>query len=125
MTDAIDPRAIAAGLTELWSPRVVGEVDDHYVKVAKVHGTLDWHRHADEDELFLVLQGRLRLDFEGGDAVVLEPGTFHVVPKGVLHRPVAEDECLLLLFERKSTRHTGDTVTAHTRSIEDQLRPID
>ncbi len=124
MTDAIDPRAIAAGLTELWSPRVVGEVDDHYVKVAKVHGTLDWHRHADEDELFLVLQGRLRLDLEGGDAVVLEPGTFHVVPKGVLHQPVAEDECLLMLFERKATRHTGDTVTAYTRSIEEQLRPI-
>lgn len=125
MTDAIDPRAIAAGLTELWSPRVVAEVDDHYVKVAKVHGVLDWHRHADEDELFLVLQGRLRLDFENGNAVVLEPGTFHVVPKGVLHQPVAEDECLLMLFERKATRHTGDTVGAYTRSIEDQLRPID
>lgn len=125
MTDAIDPRAIAAGLAELWSPRVVAEVDDHYVKVAKVHGVLDWHRHADEDELFLVLQGRLRLDFEDGDAVVLEPGTFHVVPKGVLHQPVAEDECLLMLFERKDTRHTGDTVSAYTRSIEDQLRPID
>ena len=125
MTDAIDPRTIAAGLAELWSPRVVAEVDDHYVKVAKVLGTLDWHRHADEDELFLVLQGRLRLDFEDGDAVVLEPGTFHVVPKGVLHQPVAEDECLLMLFERKATRHTGDTVSAYTRSIEDQLRPIE
>lgn len=124
MLHAINPKAVAASLGELWSPRVVGEVDDSYVKVAKVHGELDWHRHADEDEMFFVLQGRLRLEFEQGDAVELGEGEFHVVPRGVLHHPVAENECLLMLFERKSTLHTGDTVTARTRSLDEQLRPV-
>lgn len=124
MPHALNPKAIAARLDELWSPRVIGEVDEHYVKVAKVHGDLDWHRHADEDELFLVLKGRFRLDFEDG-AVDLNEGDLYVVPKGVLHRPVASEETLLLLFERKSTLHTGDTVTEKTRSLEEQLRPLD
>lgn len=124
MSHAINPKIVAASLNELWSPRVVGEVDDSYVKVAKVHGELDWHRHADEDEMFFVLQGRLRLEFEHGDAVELGEGEFHIVPRGVRHHPVAENECLLMLFERKSTLHTGDTVTAHTRSLDEQLRPV-
>ena len=118
----IDPRAKAAALTELWSPRVIGEVDDFYVKVAKVRGTLAWHKHDGEDELFLVLKGRLRIEMEGGP-VDLREGEMVVVPRGALHNPVAEEECHLLLVERKSTLHTGDVVTERTRSIEDQLRP--
>ena len=114
------PRTIAAALTELWSPRVVAEVDDAYVKVAKLHGSLAWHRHENEDELFLVLEGRLRIEMEDGD-VELGEGELWTVPKGVRHNPVADDECLVLLVERKSTAHTGDVVTARTRSIEDQL----
>jgi mannose-6-phosphate isomerase-like protein (cupin superfamily) len=124
MAMPVNPKAIATGLTELWSPRVVGEVDEHYVKVAKVHGDIDWHNHADEDELFFVLQGRLRLEFEG-DAVELGEGECYVVPRGVRHHPVAEHECLLMLFERKSTKHTGDVVSEKTRSLEEQLRPLD
>ncbi len=118
-----DPKALAAALPELWSPRVIAEVDDAYVKVAKVHGSLAWHRHADEDELFLVLQGRLRIELEEG-AVDLQEGQLFVVPKGVRHNPVAEEECLLLLIERKTTAHTGDTITERTRSIDEQLRPL-
>jgi mannose-6-phosphate isomerase-like protein (cupin superfamily) len=124
MAMPVNPKAIATGLTELWSPRVVGEVDEHYVKVAKVHGDIDWHNHADEDELFFVLQGRLRLEFED-DAVELGEGECYVVPRGVRHHPVAEHECLLMLFERKSTKHTGDVVSEKTRSLEEQLRPLD
>jgi mannose-6-phosphate isomerase-like protein (cupin superfamily) len=120
----VSPKVIAAGLSELWSPRVIGEVDEHYVKVAKVHGDLDWHHHADEDELFFVLQGRFRLEFEDG-MVELDEGDCYVVRRGVRHRPVAAQECLLMLFERKSTKHTGDVVSDKTRSIEEQLRPLD
>lgn len=120
----LSPLELARSLSELWSPRVIAEVDDSYVKVARVHGDLDWHAHADEDELFFVLEGRLRLEFEEG-AVELGPGQLHVVPKGVRHHPVAEQPCCLLLFEKKSTAHTGDAVSTLTRSLDEQLRPID
>ena len=121
---ALSPLEIARSLTELWSPRVIAELDDNYIKVAKVQGTLAWHRHDGEDEMFFVLDGRFRLEFEDG-VVELGPGQMHVVPKGVLHNPVAEHECLLMLIERKSTLHTGDVVTGQTRAIEEQLRPVD
>jgi len=125
MTNArtLSPRNIAAALTEHWSPRVIGEVDDNYVKVAKVHGTFGWHAHADEDELFFILEGHLRIEIEAGEAVELDAGEMFVVPKGVRHNPVAAEPCLVLLIERKSTLHSGDTVNAHTRSLADQLRP--
>jgi mannose-6-phosphate isomerase-like protein (cupin superfamily) len=125
MPHALSPRQIAASLTEHWSPRIIGEVDDAYVKVAKVQGSLGWHCHEGEDEMFLVLQGRLRIELEGeGGAVELGEGEMFVVSKGVQHNPVAERECLLLLIERKSTLHTGDRVTDKTRSIAEQLRPL-
>ena len=113
-------RKVAADLPEYWSPRVVGEVDDSYVKVAKVKGSLAWHSHDREDELFLVLRGQLRIEMEH-ESIELREGEMFVVPKGVRHNPVAEDECHILLFERKSTAHTGDVVTDRTRSIEEQL----
>lgn len=121
MPNVVSPSKVAASLTRLWSPRVVAEVDDSYVKVAKVHGTLAWHSHDDEDELFLVLEGRLRIEMETG-TVELDKGEMFVVPRGVRHNPVAEDECHVLLIERKSTLHTGTTVTDRTRSIAEQLR---
>ena len=124
MTRAVSPRDLAGSLTELWSPRVIAEVDDVYIKVAKVKGSLVWHSHEAEDELFLVLEGRLRIEMEDG-AVELGAGDLFVVPKGVRHNPVAEEECLLLLVERKSTQHTGDTVTSKTRSVEEQLRAFE
>jgi len=121
MPQAVSPKELAASLTDLWSPRVIAEVDDAYIKVAKVKGSLVWHSHDQEDELFLVLQGRLRIELEDGVVELGEGGLF-VVPKGVRHNPVAEEECLLLLVERKSTRHTGDTVTDKTRSVAEQLQ---
>ena len=123
MSFVTSPQKVAASLTELWSPRVVAEVDEAYVKVARVHGSLVWHTHDDEDELFFVLKGRLRIETEG-DAVDLGEGEMYVVPKGVRHNPVADEECHLLLIERKSTLHTGNVATERTRSLAEQLRPI-
>jgi mannose-6-phosphate isomerase-like protein (cupin superfamily) len=123
MPTSKSPRKIAAALTDLWSPRVVAEVDDAYVKVAKVCGTFGWHTHADEDELFYILKGHLRIEMETG-AVDLDEGDVYVVPKGTRHNPVADDECHVMLIERKSTLHTGDLVTERTRSIAEQLREL-
>lgn len=123
MSSIVSPKQIAASLTELWSPRVVGEVDDTYIKVAKIHGSLAWHSHQNEDELFLVLKGSLRIEMVSG-AIELHEGEMFVVPKGVRHNPVAEQECHLMLIERKSTLHTGDVVTEKTRSLEEQLRAV-
>ena len=123
MSHVVSPREAAAALTEFWSPRVIAEIDDAYVKVAKVQGTLAWHSHEHEDELFFVLEGRLRIEMEGR-TVELGQGEMFVVPKGVRHNPVAEAECLLMLIERKTTLHTGDVATDKTRSIAEQLRPV-
>ncbi len=117
------PAQVAASLTEFWSPRVVAEVDDAYIKVARVHGSLAWHSHDNEDELFLILKGHLRIELEDG-AVELDEGQMYVVPKGVRHNPVAEQECHIMLIERKTTKHTGDVVTDKTRSLDEQLRPL-
>jgi len=123
VSSAISPKKIAQSLQEFWSPRVIGEVDDVFIKVARLHGTLAWHSHEDEDELFLVLQGHLRIELEDR-CIELDEGEMFIVPKGVRHNPVAEQECQVMLIERKSTRHTGDVTTEKTRSLEEQLRPV-
>lgn len=123
MAHPTSPKQAAAKLTEFWSPRVIAEVDDAYVKVAKVKGALAWHSHENEDELFFILKGRLRMEMEQG-TVELKEGEMFVVPKGVRHNPVADEECHILLIERKSTLHTGDVVIEKTRSIAEQLRPV-
>jgi mannose-6-phosphate isomerase-like protein (cupin superfamily) len=124
MVSKISPKDVAASLAELWSPRIVAELDDSYVKVARVHGSFVWHSHDDEDELFLILRGELRIELENAEPVDLAEGDVYVVPKGVRHNPIANEECLVLLIERKSTTHTGDVVTEKTRSIAEQLRPL-
>ena len=93
------------------------------MKVAKLQGSLAWHSHDNEDELFFILKGSLRIEMEDR-AVELREGDAFVVPKGVRHHPVAEDECHVMLIERKSTLHTGTEVTDKTRSIAEQLRPV-
>jgi mannose-6-phosphate isomerase-like protein (cupin superfamily) len=123
MSDVVSPRKIAAGLDEYWSPRVVAELDDSFVKVAKVQGSLAWHSHEHEDELFYILKGSLTIEMEDR-TVVLHEGDVFVVPKGVRHNPIADEECHIMLIERKSTLHTGTEVTDRTRSLAEQLRPI-
>jgi quercetin dioxygenase-like cupin family protein len=117
------PAQIAASLTEHGSPRVVAALDGSYIKVAKVRGSLAWHRHAQGDALFMVLKGHLRIEMETGVAELAE-GEMFVVPQGVRHHPVAEEECQILLIEPKSTRHTGDVVTQQTPSLVDPLWPV-
>ncbi|MCG6964249.1 MAG: cupin domain-containing protein [Acidobacteria bacterium] len=123
MSEVVSPREVAEALTELWSPRVIAELEDSYVKVAKLQGSLVWHSHDEEDELFFVLKGSLRIEMEDR-TVELGEGEAFVVPKGVRHNPVADQECHVMLIERKTTQHTGDEVTEKTRSVADQLRPV-
>ena len=118
--DSVSPLQIAGKLNQLWSPRVIAELDDSYVKVAKLHGTFTWHCHEQEDELFLILKGQLRMEYEN-HVVDLDEGDLHVVPKGVMHNPIAADECLVMLIERKSTLHTGILETEGSRAVEEQL----
>ena len=120
MNEKKSPLEIAASLTDYWSPRVIGEVDDHYVKVAKLKGTLAWHDHSGEDEMFHVLDGQLQIEMRDR-TVELTAGEIFIVPRGEQHNPVADEECLVMLFERKATRHTGDVTTDKTRSIDQQL----
>ena len=121
METAVNLTAAAEALTEHWSPRVVGRVNDQYVKVARLKGRLAWHAHEMEDELFLVLAGVLVLEFEDRAAVTLQAGEMYVVPQGVRHNPIAEEECLVALVETVTTLHTGDVRTPLTRSIAEQL----
>jgi mannose-6-phosphate isomerase-like protein (cupin superfamily) len=120
MLDAVHLLTQAEALTEWWSPRVVGRVGDQYVKVAKVKGAFVWHDHAQEDELFLVLKGTLRIELEDGE-VELTAGSCCVVPRGVRHRPVADAPCFIALIEPVATQHTGEVQTPQTRSVEEQL----
>ena len=102
-----------ARFTELWSPRIVGELNGQHVKLAKLAGEFVWHRHAEEDELFLVIAGHLDLHLRDR-VVALDPGELFTVPRGVEHKPVAAGEAHVLLFERASTRNTGDVRNERT-----------
>lgn len=108
-----------AALQEHWSPRIIGELNGQHVKLAKLKGEFIWHRHDNEDELFLILTGRLRMRFRSGQ-VVLEPGEMIIVPKGVEHCPIADEETSVLLFEPAGTLNTGNV--RNTRTIENPAR---
>ncbi len=97
-----------------WNPRVIGAVNNCEVKLVRLAGEFCWHAHAEEDELFLVLEGRLRMRFRDGEQV-LGPGQLIIVPRGVEHLPVAEPTCSVLLFEPRSTLNTGDAQDPRTR----------
>ena len=92
---------------ETWSPRIVGELNGQQVKLVKLEGEFIWHRHDNEDELFLVVKGRLRIRLRDRD-IELEPGEFFIVPRGVEHQPIAEPTAEVLLFEPASTLNTGN-----------------
>ncbi len=98
---------------EHWSPKIVGALNGQHVKLVKVKGAFVWHRHEAEDELFLVVKGRLVIQLRDRD-VTLGEGEFFIVPRGVEHRPVADEEVHLLLFEPATTRNTGDVEDART-----------
>ena len=98
---------------EIWSPKIAGEVNDSYVKLVKFRGDFVWHRHENEDEMFLVVKGRFTMRLRDGD-LVLEENEFVIVPKGVEHCPVADEEAHVLLFEPKTTLNTGNVRNERT-----------
>jgi len=106
---------------ELWSPKIVGELNGQYVKVVKFQGEYVWHAHANEDELFLVIDGEMDLHFR--DRIVnLKPGEFFIVPKKVEHRPEAAEICSVMLFEPATTRNTGAVDHEYTIEPDDLER---
>ena len=105
-----------ATFTEHYRPRTVGQFNGHDLMVVKVKGPFVWHRHEDTDDFFLVLKGRIRIELRDG-AVELGPGELFVVPKGVEHRPVADEEAHILLIEPTGTPNTGDATTAAPRVL--------
>jgi mannose-6-phosphate isomerase-like protein (cupin superfamily) len=99
--------------SEFWSPKIVGELNGQYVKLAKLKGEFVWHQHDHEDELFMVVKGRLQMQFRDKD-IWLEEGEIVIVPRGVEHKPVAPEEVHLLLFEPVSTLNTGNVMNEKT-----------
>ena len=102
-----------AAIGDHWNPRIIGELNGQHVKIAKIHGAFDWHHHEHEDELFLVHRGTFRMEFRDR-AIDLAPGDMLIVPRGVEHRPVAEEEAEILMFEPAGTLNTGNVVSERT-----------
>ena len=107
-------------IDDYWNPRIVGELNGQHVKLVRLEGEFIWHHHDDEDELFYVLEGLLRMEFRDR-AVDIGPGEFLVVPRGVEHRPVAIEKTRLMLFEPASTINTGNIVSERTVHAPDRL----
>ena len=122
-TDPISLERSAAELGELWSPRILGQVNDQYIKVARVLGEFPWHTHDAEDELFLVLKGALtigRAEADGGPVRLL-PGEVFIVPKGMRHNTSANEETLIALIETVTTLHSGLEQTPLTKTLAEQM----
>ena len=107
-------------INEYWTPKIIAELNDQYVKLAKLKGEFIWHDHENEDELFYIVKGQLNLKFKDRDDILLSEGEVYVVPAGVEHLPIAEPECWVLLVEPKSTAHTGSIQSERTVQVEDQ-----
>ena len=107
-------------IDEYWSPKLVGELNDQVVKLAKLKGEFIWHKHDAEDEMFLVLEGHLVIQFRDRD-VDLQESEFLIVPRGVEHRPVAEEEVHIMLFEPATTINTGDTHNERTKENTERI----
>lgn len=110
-------------VTDYFSPKVIGEVNDVYVKVAKIKGEdIPWHNHKNEDELFYIVEGSLLFELEGQEPFMMRAGDLYIVPRGVNHRVSSTEECKIMLIENKSTAHTGEIESPITRSITEQLK---
>jgi len=122
-TQAIEKTSLAEKLgsfQDYWSPKIVGELNDSFVKLVKLKGEFVWHHHEAEDELFMVIKGTLLMKLRDRDIQVQE-GEFIIIPRGVEHMPVAEDEVHMLLLEPKSTLNTGNVVSERTVADLDRI----
>lgn len=121
MTGKVNLAEAFATFDDHWNPRVAGDINDFQVKLVKLAGKFDWHHHEVEDELFLVVAGRMKMAFRDRD-VIVEPGEFIIVPHGIEHCPEALDgECQVLLLEPNSTLNTGNVRTEKTRNALERL----
>ena len=106
--------------SEYWSPKIVGELNGQYVKLAKLKGEFVWHKHVQEDELFMVIKGSLKIEFRDKTMIINE-NEFIIVPQRTEHKPIAEEEVWVLLFEPKGTINTGDTISVFTKEKLEEL----
>ena len=121
MHDVIDLEKKLNRFSDTWHPRIIGEANGQYLKLAHGEGSLEWHRHEHEDEVFLCLRGRIVLEMRDRE-VALEPGQLFIMPRGVEHRPRAEPTASVLLFEPAATEHLGGDGGAREVDVEDQPR---
>ncbi len=122
MATAMNLKERLKDVSDYFSPKVVGEVNDVFVKIAKIKGDkIPWHNHKDEDELFYIIEGSLVFEVEGEDSFVMNEGDLFIVKKGINHRVSSDAECKIMLIENKSTAHTGDVQSDITKPIKDQL----
>lgn len=111
-----------SGLKNYFSPKIIGEVNDHYIKVVKIKGQeVPWHNHENEDELFYIVDGQLVMEMENQLAFTMKKGDLFVVKKGTNHRVSSTAKCLIMLIESKTTEHTGKVKSAISKSVEEQL----
>ena len=115
MMETVNLKEKLSRVKEYWSPKIIGELNDSYVKVVKLQGEFVWHHHDHEDEMFLVVTGNLRMRFRDREEII-KPGEFIIVPKGVEHLPVADEEVHIVLFEPKTTLNTGNIRSERTHA---------
>ncbi len=108
-------------MVDYYSPKIIGEVNDQYIKVVKIKGQeVPWHNHENEDELFFIVEGSLLMEIENQEDLIMRKDDFFVVKKGINHRVSSEEECLIMLIESKTTEHTGKVKSPITKSIDEQ-----
>ena len=123
MNQKLNVNNILNEINGYFSPRIIGEVNDVYIKLAKIKGDeIPWHNHAYEDELFYIISGQLLFEEEGKEPFLLKSGDVYVVPRGVNHKVSSKEECHIMLIENKTTAHTGEVNSKITKSIDDQLK---
>jgi len=112
---------VFSGIRDYFSPKIIGEVNDVFVKLAKIKGDdVPWHTHAGEDELFYAVKGRLKMEIKGRESFELNEGELFIVKRGIEHRVHSEEECWLLLIENKTAKHTGEVRSPITKTIDQQ-----
>lgn len=114
MIEKINIKNKLALFNEYWSPKIVGAINDHHVKLVKLKGDFVWHKHENEDEMFLVLEGQLKIEFRD-KTIELNKNEFVIIPRGTEHKPIADEEVSVMLFEPKNTLNTGNTKNNFTK----------
>ncbi len=110
-------------INDYFSPEIIGEVNDVYVKVAKIKGDdIPWHDHSNEDELFYIIEGVLLMEIEGEESFEMKSGDMYIVKRGITHKVSAKEECQIMLIENKAAAHTGEVVSDITKPINEQLK---